>query len=67
MSVVVTSSGSLITHRLRVEIDQKDISVVRSKQIYVQAKDGRYQYSVSSEQLKNTITHTLRVEDVSIE
>ena len=69
MSVVVTSSGNLITHKLRVEIDQKDISVVWSKQIwetdYVQANNGRYQYSVLGEQLKNTITHTLRVDDVA--
>ena len=55
MPVVVTSSKNLITHKLRVEMDQKDISVVWSKQIwgtdYVRAKNGRYQYSVLSEQL----------------
>ena len=31
---------------------------------YVQAKSGRYQYLVRSEQLKPMITHILRVEDV---
>ena len=71
MSVVVTSSGNLTTHILRIEIDQKDIRVVWSKQIwetdYVQAKSWRHQYSVLSGQSKDTITHILRVEDVSIE
>ena len=68
----MTKSGNLVTHKLRVEIDQNDISVVWSKQIwetdYVQAKNGRYQSVFSIEgAVKNTITHPLRVEEVSIE
>ena len=34
---------------------------------YVQAENGRYQYSVLSEQLENTITHNLRDKAVIIE
>ena len=53
MGYEISKNMSVVTtHKLRVEIDQNDISVVWSKEIwgseYVQAKNGRYQYRGSS-------------------